>query len=167
MPPPSEIIRTAAPVADEIQQLTAGTGLAIVLRSYGLALRPEKNAANRSRCGIVPIDSADDTWPIGWESEIVAARNGPDAVGIPQRRDRRLHARKKPSTRSPRDSSCRSTGTTPRSPKHKIDPATIQVHLPRTRTYYKRILDRVLAQAHLAGKVRVDEAGTAFLWISK
>ena len=51
--------------------------------------------------------------------------------------------------------------------KDKIDPTKIQVHLPRSRTYYKRILDRVLAQAHLNGTVRVDEAGTAFLWISK
>ena len=50
--------------------------------------------------------------------------------------------------------------------EHKIDPATIQVHVPRTRTFYKRILDRVLAQARLA-ELRVDEAGTAFLWISK
>ncbi len=37
--------------------------------------------------------------------------------------------------------------------KDKIDPAKVQVHLPRSRTYYKRILDRVLAQAHLDGTV--------------
>ena len=43
-----------------------------------------------------------------------------------------------------------------------IDPTAIKVAVPKTRTYYKRVLDRVLAQAHLAGQLRTDEAGTRF-----
>jgi hypothetical protein len=41
------------------------------------------------------------------------------------------------------------------------------VTLPRTKTYYKRVLDRVLAQARLGAQVRIDEAGTPFLWITR
>ena len=49
---------------------------------------------------------------------------------------------------------------------HKIEPDKIQVRLARTRTIYKRVIDRVLAQAKLGSQVRIDEAGTPFLWIT-
>ena len=48
--------------------------------------------------------------------------------------------------------------------EHKIDPATMQGRTCRAREpTTSAILDRVLAQARLAGKLRVDEAGTAVL----
>ena len=162
----SQIIRTATPVADDVGNLTAGTGLAIVLRNYGLVLHPEKSVGEPAALRITPSESVDDSWPIGWESKASPRETAPalfeslnveiegytlaeaiDAIDprlkLPVYWDHAALA------------------------KHKIDPTTIQVRLPRTRTYYKRILDRVLAQAGLAGRIRVDEAGAAFLWISK
>jgi len=41
------------------------------------------------------------------------------------------------------------------------------VKLARTKTSYKRVIDRILSQARLASEVRVDEAGVPFLWISR
>ena len=35
---------------------------------------------------------------------------------------------------------------------HQIDPAKIQVKLAKTRTTYKRVIDRILSQAHLAAR---------------
>ena len=109
------IIRTAAPVADEVSNLTAGTGLAIVLRSYGLALRPEKSR----RTGRAPH-----------RPDRAQRRRLADRLGIASRRrakrprrcsnssTSRSKATRSPkrSTPSPRGSSSRSTGTTPRSP---------------------------------------------------
>ena len=47
-----------------------------------------------------------------------------------------------------------------------LDPAAILVSHPKGRATYKQILDRVLFQAKLASDLRVDEAGTPFLWIT-
>jgi len=49
----------------------------------------------------------------------------------------------------------------------RIDPAAIQVQLARTRSSYKRIIDRVLSPARLYSQIRVDESGTPFLWITR
>ncbi len=162
----SEFIRTATPVANEIRDLTAGTGLAIVLRNYGLALRPEKSLGQPVALRIVPVGSVDDVWPIGWESKASPRETAPalfeflnveiDGYTLTEALDAIAPRIKLPLYWD-------HAALT----KHKIDPAKIQVHLPRTRTFYKRVLDRVLAQAHLAGSLRVDEAGARFYWITK
>ena len=41
------------------------------------------------------------------------------------------------------------------------------VKLDRTRTYYKRLLDRLVFQARLNAKLRIDEAGRPFLLIGR
>jgi hypothetical protein len=161
-----QAIRTAPPIADDVSNLTVGTGLAILLRANNLALQPAKDVGRPVELRIVSTSEANDAWPIGWESQSSPRETAPmlfeslnveiagytlteaiNAIGprlkLPIYWDHAALA------------------------KHKIDPATIQVTLPRTRTYYKRILDRVLAQARLHGAVRVDEAGMAFIWITK
>jgi len=51
--------------------------------------------------------------------------------------------------------------------RHDIDPTQIKIELPRTRTYYKRVLDRILSQARLKGELRADEAGNVFYWVTR
>jgi hypothetical protein len=48
-----------------------------------------------------------------------------------------------------------------------IDPTTVKVKLPRTKTYPRKAFDRILAQGRLAGELRVDEAGTPFYWVTQ
>jgi hypothetical protein len=50
---------------------------------------------------------------------------------------------------------------------HHIEPEKLQVKLAKTRTTYKRVIDRILAQAHLGSEIRIDEAGVPFLWITR
>jgi hypothetical protein len=161
-----QVLHDAAPVDDEVQNLTAGTGLAIVLRNCGLALRPEKALGQPVVHRIVLADAEQESWPIGWEPEQPPGKVAPvlleflnveidgytlaetlDAIGprikLPIYWDHAALA------------------------AHHIDPTAVKVTLPRTRTFYKRVLDRALAQARLAGQLRVDEAGTAFYWITK
>jgi hypothetical protein len=165
-PQADRALRAAKPIADDAKGLTAGTGLAILLRGEGLALRPEKPQGNPLAIRVVPVDSEGDTWPVGWEPEgppveIAPAlfefvnveidgytlREALEAIGprikLPYYFDRAALAR------------------------HHVDPDAIQIALPQSRTYYKRILDRVLAQARLGGQLRVDEAGTVFYWITR
>lgn len=161
----TEIIRTAPPIADEIHNLTAGTGLAIVLRGYGLALRPEKKVGEPVALCIVPIDTAGDTWPIGWEPKTSLGETAPGLMEFLNVEIEGYTLQEAVDAIVPRIKLTLYWDHASLA-KHKIDPAKIQVHLPRTRTFYKRVLDRVLAQAHLAGTLRVDEAGTPFYWIS-
>jgi hypothetical protein len=161
-----QIIRTAGPVADDVENLTAGTGLAIVLQSFGLALRPERKTGQRPTLGIVPIDAADDRWPIGWDPTRSPGQTAPALMEFINVEIEGYTLAEAMNAMQPRvklpfywDHAALA--------KDKIDPAKIQVHIPRTRTFYKRILDRALMQAHLAGKLRIDEAGTPFFWISR
>jgi hypothetical protein len=165
-PAANQVLRDATPIVDDLRGLAAGTGLAIVLREFGLVLWPEKSLGKPILLRVTMFDQDTDVWPIGWDAEQHPRTVAPalfesliveidgytlaetlDAIGprikIPLLLDRAAMT------------------------KHQIDPAAVKVALPRTRTYYKRVLDRVLAQAHLAGQLRVDEAGTGFYWITK
>ncbi len=161
-----QIIRTAEPVIDDVSNLTAGTGLAIMLQGYGLALRPDKSRGESLALRIVPVGSVDDVWPIGWESKASPRETAPALMEF-------LNVEIEGYTLAEAMDAMQPRVKLPFFWDHaalardQIDPATIQAHIPRTRTFYKRILDRVLAQAHLADQLRVDEAGTAFLWITK
>jgi hypothetical protein len=172
------VLRDADPVPDEAKGLTAGTGLAMILRNYGLALRPEKSLGQ----------------PVVYRVTLIARDVGPNEK--PGRaKDNEAWPTGTESNKSPRDiapvlmeslnveidgytlaEAIDAIGPRLKIPIYwdhfaitsaKIDPATIKVSVPKTRTYYKRVLDRVLAQAHLAAQLRVDEAGTAFLWITR
>jgi hypothetical protein len=159
-------IRTAVPITDDVSKLTAGTGLAIVLCGYNLALLPAKEVGQPVELRIVSTSAAEDAWPIGWESQSSPRETAPmlfeslnvEIAGYTLTETVNAIA---PRLKLPLYWDHAALA------KHKIDPATIQVHLPRTRTYYKRILDRVLAQARLHSEVRVDEASMAFIWITK
>jgi hypothetical protein len=172
------ILRNSDPVADDVKGLTAGTGLAMILRSYGLALRPAKSLGEPGTYRVTPIAADadgrekragakdDETWPIGIPTDKSPRDVSPvlmDALNVEI------------------DGYTLAEAIDAIGPRIKlpiywdhfalaaahIDPATEKVSVPKTRTYYKRVLDRVLSQAHLAGQLRVDEAGTAFLWITR
>jgi hypothetical protein len=159
-------IHAGEPFPDDLRGLTIGTGLAIVLRNYGLAIFPEQPRGEPVRLRIAPLDENSDAWPIGWDPERPPSEVAPvlmeslnveianytlretlDAIGprvkIPLLVDHHALA------------------------KHGIDLNQVQVKIPQTRTFYKRILDRALAKAHLAGQLRIDEAGTPLLWITR
>jgi hypothetical protein len=170
----------AAPVADELKGLTAGTGLAMMLRNYGLRLQPGKMRGQpvayrmlptdrdefaRSTLGLTE-DQAMSHWPIGWQpagraSDIVPALFEPRNAEIEGYTLEETLEAIGPRLKIPfylDHAALRAA---------RIDQTAIQVRLPRTRASYKRIIDRVLSQARLHSQIRVDEAGTPFLWITR
>ncbi|MEX2315695.1 MAG: hypothetical protein WD669_00990 [Pirellulales bacterium] len=183
-------LREAKPVADELQRLSSGTGLAIMLRTYGLVLRPEKTrgqlvvyrveaggspasvptggppvATNDNRPGKIK-DIHQKNWPIGWETEKAPAEIAPSLF-------EQLNAEIDGYTLK---ESLAAIGPRLKIPYYldhsllaaqRIEPAAVSIKLQRTQTSYKRLLDRVLAQAGLGCELRADEAGTVFLWISR
>jgi hypothetical protein len=174
------VLRDPIPSRDELKGLTAGTGMAIILRSHGLALRPEKQRGEPVAYRLEPIgaqaiddetlgkaEAADSQrWPIGWEPQQTPGELAPSL----------FEYRNAEVSGFTLEETLAAIGQRVKIPiyidhaalaAHKIEPAKIQVRLARTRTIYKRVIDRVLAQAKLGSQIRVDEAGTPFLWITR
>jgi hypothetical protein len=159
-------LRAASPVADEVRGLSAGTGLAILLRANGLVMRPEKPQGKPLALRIATAGAEGDSWPVGWEpkeppAQLVPAMFAEVNVEINGYTLAEALAAIGPRIKLPcfLDHADLS--------KYNIDPDAVHVTLPRTRTYYKRIMDQVLAQAHLGGQLRIDEAGKPFYWVTR
>lgn len=174
------VLRNAKPFGDELKGVSIGTGLSMLLRNYGLVLKPEKSRGRPVAYQVVIADAdvlAQSTigkesdkhptnWPIGWEPDAAPVKLAPSLFDELNAEIDGYTLAETLAAISPRitiplylDHTALSAG--------KIDPAVIKVKLPRTRTTYQQVLNRVLAQARLGTSLRVDEAGRPFLWISR
>ena len=172
------ILRDTAPAQDEVKGLTAGTGLAMILRTCGLVLRPEKSLGEATIYHIAPTtvhasggdmpDAAkgEDSWPIGTPSEKSPRELAPVLMEFLNVEIDGYTLAEAVDAMGPRIKLPIYWDHAALAAAH-IDPTEVKVSVPKTRTYYKRVLDRVLAQAHLAGQLRIDEADTPFLYITR
>ncbi len=152
---------------EEVTSLSRGTALAVLLGAEGLVLEPIKKPGKPVGLRIASKHEGKHAWPVGYDLEQSPRETCPklfeqinveidgytlaEAVkaisaqieGLPIVWDR---------------FALRSNG---------IIPETQQVKLARTKTFYKRIIDRLLFQARLSGDLRIDETGTPFYWVSK
>jgi hypothetical protein len=173
-------IRSAAPAVDELKGLATGTALAITMRTCGLVFRPEKQRGQPVAYHVVV--AADDAigattlgkmsakdmqyWPIGWEPEKAPGAIAPSLFES-------LNAEIDGYTMDEALAAIRPRLKLPllldraALQARNTDPTKIQVTLARTRTTYKRVIDRIVSQARLGSEVRVDEAGVPFLWITR
>ncbi|HTQ39816.1 MAG TPA: hypothetical protein VMJ32_12375 [Pirellulales bacterium] len=152
-------------VRDELQGLALGTALAALARPAGGALLPH---AGRSglELTLTTLTANGDVWPIGWppdqrdESKVVPklfefttvetdgalpAAQAIDAIqtklAVPFLFDYNGLVQKRVDLKK-------------------------SVKVSAGKTYFRRILDRVLFQAGLKAEVRLDDAGQPLLWIS-
>ncbi len=154
-----------APSEVELNELSAGTALAIALRRDGLALVPESDH------GAVRLRVARDTrrsesWPVGWKAD------SPPRLVVPKLYDsltieignytvqQALQALQ-PRLEIPMIFDDWILA------QRNIHPAEIQVKIARKKMFLKRAVDRVLSQSRLAAELRVDEQGQPFLWITQ
>jgi hypothetical protein len=175
-------VQASSPVVDEVKGISAGTALALVLRGNRLVMRPEKlrgqsvayriarltaDELAKSTIGRLSGDEAVAmrNWPVGWEFDETPGDVAPTLSEF-------LNAEIDGYTLAEALAAIEPRAKIPfyvdRAvlKARQIDPTKIQVKLARTRTSYKRVIDRVLAQARLGGQLRVDEAGTPFIWIT-
>lgn len=151
------------PILDELQGLSAGTALAAILRPLGLVLVPER-AGGETRLRIADSRAAQEHWPVGWPPK-----------GNPQETLPELFKTLNVEISStPLTEALPAIGERLKAPllldhnslaRAEIDLST-KVDLPKTNTYYDRIIDRLLFQAKLKYELRVDEAGQPLLWIT-
>jgi hypothetical protein len=176
------LLQDAKPVADELKGVSAGTALAMILRSCGLVMRPEKLRGQAVVCRIMPADadavsqntlgktsSSDPSqkiWPIGWEPDKSPGEIAPSLMETLNAEITGYSLEEAISAITPRlkvplyiDHASLAA--------HHIDPKMVQVKLPRAKMSYKRLLDRVFTQAHVGCTIRVDESGSPFLWVTR
>lgn len=170
----------AKPFEDELKGVSAGTGVTMLLRRDGLLLRPEKPRGQAVVFRVVRADEealtrstlakTDDLqlkeWPIGWETEQAPSELAPALFEYLNAEIDGYTAAETLEAIGPRlkvplflDHAALKAG--------HIDLAMVKVKVPKSRTYYKRVLDRVVSQARLGSQLRVDEAGKPFLWITR
>ena len=166
VPAAQSAIATAAPVRDELEGVSAGTALAALLRPLGLAFMPVRGASGEVILRIDRASQLPEFWPVGWP---LRENQRTDTV-LPKLlqflpveiEDVTLdEALSVISQRLEAPLLWDHNGMA----KQGIDPSTIQVALKPERTFYKKIVDRLLYQGGLRQELRVDEAGTGFLWI--
>lgn len=154
------------PVADELQGLSHGTVLAAAIRPAGLVLVPVKESG-QVQLRIVESKSARESWPIGWPlpGEKLPKDVLPDLLKfIPVEVND-----------TPLGEALTAIGGRLKVPlvidynalaRQRVDLATTKVTLPKMKSFYGKILDRLLFQARLKYELRVDEADQPFLWIT-
>jgi hypothetical protein len=152
-------------VADELQGLSAGTALAALLRPLGLVLLPQKQPDGQLKLWITDVRRAAVSWPVGWPSQKPPRETLPDLFTFLN-----VEIQDAPLSKSLEEISGRlkapilfdHNGLA----RQKIDMSHVNVSLPPGRTYYQKIVERLLYQAKLKCELRVDEAKKPFLWVS-
>jgi hypothetical protein len=175
-----QALAQSIPVGDDLQGVSIGTGMAIVLRTCHLTMRPQKPRGRAIECVIETSDgnpapgntpghiNATDAkfWPIGWEPERAPGLVAPSLFE---------------SLNAEIDGYSLEEAFTAIKPRLKvpvyfdhaalaakeIDPAKVPVKVARQKMSYKRLIDRILAQARLGSSLRVDESGKPFLWVTR
>jgi hypothetical protein len=154
------------PVLDELQGLSAGTAIASILRPLGLVMVPQTQAGGQVRLWITDVRQSTESWPVGWPSESSPRDTLPSLFTF---------AGNVAIQDTPLDVALQAIGQRIKAPilydhnsmvRQRIDPAVVNVAMDEGRTYYQRIVARMVNQAGLTSELRVDDAGTPFLWIS-
>jgi hypothetical protein len=154
------------PVLDELQGLSAGTAIASILRPLGLVMVPQQQAGGDVRLWITDVRRSKESWPVGWPSDSSPRETLPELFTF---------AGNVVIEDTPLDAALNAISQRIKAPilydhnsmvRQQIDPAAVHVSMDEGRTYYQRIIARLVNQAGLTSELRVDDAGTPFLWVS-
>lgn len=161
----TRLLAHAEPVYDDVRGISTGAALAAVLRPYGLTLQPRKRSSERIDLWIAPARSGADAWPVGWPPPEKDTKLLPVLLEF-------LNAEIDEFTLT---ETLAAIGPRLKAPMlldhnalahNQIDPDKIKISIPPGRTFYKRLLSKILFQARLTSELRVDEAGKPLLWIT-
>ncbi len=189
-----EVLRTKSEVAATTEGLSVGTALAAVLKQEGLALRPEARGigeppvltggGRRDRftppvntggspmiLRVVALRDAKDPWPVGYKPEGAPTQTAPGLMEFLTVEVEGYTLAEAFEALGPRvkwqDKPLPMVWDQFVLRTNAINPATVEVRFPKKRTFYKSLLDNLASQARLGLDLRVDEAGTPFLWLTR
>jgi hypothetical protein len=159
-------LASADAIGNELEGLTSGTALAYVLRSEGLGLLPRVADGKKPEYTVVKPDAKQTIWPVGWpledrkpkdvvpqlfetlnaEIDDIPLAEALDVIGerlkVVVLYDHYALARQ------------------------GINLSKVNAKFPARKTWYAKIIDRLLHQSGLNGEWRLDDAGKPFLWVT-
>ena len=163
----SSALRNDETVAEELNGISVGTALAVVIRPLGLVLQPERKQGKSLELGIVDSQGSTENWPIGWPIEKPPIQIEPklferlqleirgfplsDALGaiesrtgVPFLYDHNSFAR------------------------HGVELTKMKVTLVHEKIAFMTAIGKLLTQnkPKLIDELRLDENGKPFLWIT-
>ncbi len=151
-------------VLDELQGVAAGTAIAAAIRPLGLVLIPDASSST-VKLVMAKSSAGGHIWPVGWPPEKNPTEYLPALLKF---LDVEI-------ADTPLNEALEAVQGRLKTPflydhngmaRQKIDPSKVVVSVPKGKTFYGKILDRMTMQAKLKWEVRVDEAGQAIVWIS-
>jgi hypothetical protein len=152
-------------VGVSLDKIALGTSLAYVLRPAGLVWYPERTPTGEVRLRVVDSRQVQEFWPVGSEPD------GRDVEALPILMEF-IPVEIEPSPVLPVVETIRSRLDVPlvidrnQLVKHGINLDAVQVSHPRKRSYYKKILETLLAPAGLQVQLRMDDNDKPFLWLT-
>lgn len=152
-------------VEDELQGLTCGTALAAVLRPLGLVFAPRRNGPKTLQLVIAETRQLEEFWPVGWPAQDSPYKVAPTLY-------EKLNVEIKDTALTEALTVIQGRVKIPflydqnSMARLGVNLDEIKVSYPKGRALYRKIVDQILFQARLNSELRVDEAGTPFLWIT-
>lgn len=154
------------PLTEDLEGLTSGAALAYALRSEGMGLLPRIGASKKVEYGVVRPDARQITWPVGWPledrkpkdvaPELFETLNAEiDDIPLAEAMEV-IGGRLKAKVLYDHYALAR----------QGIDVAKVAVKFPASKTWYAKIVDKLLHQAGLKGEWRVDDGGAPLLWVT-
>ena len=149
---------------DDVKGISGGTALAILLRTHGMIMVPKREVGGAIHLHVLTMGEQGEAWPIGHEPQGNLSQVCPVLFQFIEVEINRKPLEEVLSAILPRLK-------TPLFRDHyKIAKddlnLNVEVRFPKGKTFYKKILDHVLYQAMLSLELKVDEAGTPFLWVT-
>lgn len=152
-------------VGDELQGVSVGTAMAAIVRPLGLVLVPFKPRGGNVQLGIFDVRKAEHSWPVGFPSDVPPLKAAPKLFEF-------LNAEIDDFALTDALSSIGDRVDAPflfdynSLARHGIEAGQLRVSFPKKRTYYKKVIDQILAQSGLKSEIRIDEANHPFLWVT-
>lgn len=154
-------------VTQDCQGLSSGTILAVITRSQGYGFRPLRTPGGTIELTIQPLSKISDPWPIGWDIDENKPRNliVPNLfkfiqTGFAEASLQRVLDAISEQTQTPILIDERLCA------EKEIDVTQFPVSYPEKKTAWSLVLGSVVRQAQLTDKIRLDEAGTPFIWVA-
>jgi len=154
-------------VTQQLQGLSSGTSLAVMLRTQGYGFRPLRTPAGTIELTIEKLESTSEAWPVGWDIDDSKPRNQivPNLfkfikTGFEAAPLSRVLSAISEQTRTPiliDERLCK---------EKDIDIDSVDVSYPEKQTAWSLVLGSVVRQARLTDKIRLDEAGKPFVWVA-
>lgn len=161
-----ERLTRTEPIGEELEGLTSGTAIAYALRSEGLGLLPRVGDAKKPEYTVIKPEARETTWPVGWPLE---NRKPKDVLPeLYEQRNAEIDD-------FPLGEALEAIAGRLKAPvlydhyalaREGIDVTKVNVKFPAARTWYGKVIDKLLHQAGLKGEWRLDDAGKPLLWVT-